>query len=239
MSEMCRTILFLFTMFVTNTIQVITGFAGAMMAMPPAIKLVGVESAKAVVSIVSGISSLYVTVRYFKNIDWRELLKIVSLMGIGLLLGTWLFRQLAFDVLLKAYGVIVILTALKKLFVHKEFQLPLWMMYLCLLTAGLIHGMFISGGSFLVVYAVWALKDKEKFRATVSAVWVVLNTYLLYDHYQNDYFTAKTLGLLPLSMIPFLCAAWLGSRLAKRISAEKFLLLTYCLLLLSGFIILI
>ncbi len=237
MSDVCRTALFLLTILVTNTIQVITGFAGAMMAMPPAMKLIGVEPAKAVVSIVSGISSLYVAVRYWRSIDWHELLKIVALMGVGLVLGTWLFDVLALDILLKCYGVLIILIALKKLFVRTEIQLPQVMLYLCLLIAGLIHGMFISGGSFLVVYAVWALKDKEQFRATVSAVWVILNTYLFYDHFQNGYFTAKTLQLLPLSMIPFVFAVILENKLVHRISKEKFLLLTYLLLLISGMII--
>ena len=69
--------------------------------------------------------------------------------------------------------------ALKKLFVRREFELPKALLYLCLPAAGLVHGMFLSGGSFLIVYAVWALPDKERFRSTLSAVWVVLNSLLL------------------------------------------------------------
>ncbi len=152
-----------------------------MLAMPLSIRLIGVEPAKAIVSIVSGTSCVYVAVRYWRNINKKELLKILGLMGIGI-----------------------------------------------------IHGMFISGGSFLVVYAVWVLHEKQEFRATVSAVWVVLNSFLLYDHYQAGYFTAQTGRILVISVLPFLMAVWLGNQLVQKISAEKFLLLTYILLLASG-----
>lgn len=239
MVEYLRYILFFITIFISNIIQVITGFAGAMLAMPPSINLIGVGPAKAIVSIVSGASCLYVTIRYWRDIDRKELLKILALMGTGLFAGIRLFYVCKLDILLRIYGAIIILIAIKKLFVKREIQLPSWILYLCLLLAGMIHGMFISGGSFLVVYAVWALKGKEKFRATVSAVWVVLNSFLLYDHYQAGYFTAETGKILLIAMIPFFMAVWLGSHLAKKISAEKFLLLTYILLLISGFIALL
>ncbi len=236
MTEYVHYILFFITIFVSNIIQVITGFAGAMLAMPPSIHLIGVGPAKAIVSIVSGASCVYVTIRDWKDIDRKELLKILALMGTGMFVGIRLFYLCRLNILLKIYGAIIILIAIKKLFVKREMQLPSWILYLCLLLAGMIHGMFISGGSFLVVYAVWALKGKEKFRATVSAVWVVLNSFLLYDHYQAGYFTAETGKILLIAIIPFFMAVWLGSRLAKKISAEKFLLLTYILLLISGLI---
>lgn len=234
MAEYFRYILFFITIFISNTIQVITGFAGAMLAMPPSIRLIGVGPAKAIVSIVSGASCVYVAVRYWRNINKKELLKILALMGIGMYTGIRLFYVLKLDILLKIYGVIIILIALKKLFVKKEIQMPPAVLYLCLVMAGMIHGMFISGGSFLVVYAVWALHEKQEFRATVSAIWVVLNSFLLYDHYQAGYFTAQTGRILVISVLPFLMAVWLGNQLVQKISAEKFLLLTYILLLASG-----
>lgn len=41
----------------------------------------------------------------------------------------------------------------------------------------IIHGMFVSGGALLVIYATQVLKEKEEFRATVAPVWVVLNFF--------------------------------------------------------------
>ena len=53
MGELWRSVLFLLTVFLSNTIQVITGFAGAMLAMPVSIRLIGLEPAKAILNIVT------------------------------------------------------------------------------------------------------------------------------------------------------------------------------------------
>lgn len=234
MNEILRCALFLLTVFVSNTIQVITGFAGAMLAMPPSILLLGLEPAKAILNIITMLSCVYVVIRHYRDIDRRELAKILLFMGIGMYAGIRLLDVLALEFLLKCYGALIILIALKKLFVRREIKLPRALLSLCLLAAGLIHGLFLSGGSFLVVYAVWALPDKEKFRSTMSAVWVVLNTYLLFSHWRAGYFTPRVLRLLLLSLIPFTLAVFAGNRLVSRMSEERFLLLTYVLLLAAG-----
>ena len=48
-----------------------------------------------------------------------------------------------------------------------------------LLGAGVVHGMFVSGGALLVVYAAATFRDKEVFRSTLAAVWVILNGLLM------------------------------------------------------------
>lgn len=239
MSEACRYFLFLITVFCTNTIQVITGFAGAMLAMPPSIRLIGFEPAKAILNVITMASCVCVVAKHWKSINFRELLKILLLMGIGLIAGIKLLDYFTSELLLKFYGVLIIAIAIKKLFIKKEIHMPYFCLCGCLLAAGLIHGMFLSGGSFLVVYAVAALPDKEEFRSTVSAVWVVLNTYLLTEHYRAGYFEPYVWKLLIVALIPFGLAVWAGNKLASRISTEKFLLITYLLLLVSGLSVLL
>ncbi len=239
MGELWCSVLFLLTVLLSNTIQVITGFAGAMLAMPVSIRLIGLEPAKAILNIVTMASCVCVVFRQWKSIDFPELLKILLLMGVGLATGIWLLDILAPDILLRGYGALIVLIALKKLFIRREFPLPGFVPYLCLPAAGLIHGMFLSGGSFLIVYEVSALPDKERFRSTVSAVWVVLNTYLLFSHYRAGYFVPYVRNLLLVSCIPFLLAVWMGNRLVSKMSSERFLLLTYVLLLASGLLVLL
>ena len=53
MGELWCSVLFLLTVLLSNTIQVITGFAGAMLAMPVSIRLIGLEPAKAILNIVT------------------------------------------------------------------------------------------------------------------------------------------------------------------------------------------
>ena len=124
--------------------------------------------------------------------------------------------------------------ALKNLLVKKETDLPQAALYLVLLAAGVIHGMFVSGGALLVIYAVQVLKDKNEFRATVAPVWVVLNTFMMITQYRSGLFTTENVQLIAVSILPLFLATWLGGKLAQRLNQNVFLNLTYILLIISG-----
>lgn len=71
MGELWCSVLFLLTVLMSNTIQVITGFAGAMLAMPMSIRLIGLEPAKAILNIVtmaSGVCGVGGQQTCFKNV---------------------------------------------------------------------------------------------------------------------------------------------------------------------------
>ncbi len=71
MGELWCSVLFLLTVLLSNTIQVITGFAGAMLAMPMSIRLIDMEPAKAILNIVtmaSGVCGVGGQQTCFKNV---------------------------------------------------------------------------------------------------------------------------------------------------------------------------
>ena len=63
--------------------------------------------------------------------------------------------------------------------------------------AGIIHGMFVSGGALLVVYASGALPRKEEFRATMAAVWFFLGFFFTAAQVQSLLHGAWHPGRLP------------------------------------------
>ena len=117
---------------------------------------------------------------------------------------------------------------------HREHTLPKGVLLVVLLLAGVIHGMFVSGGALLVVYATQVLKDKEEFRATIAPVWVVLNSVLLASQVRQRAFDNYNIRLILISVIPLFIATWVGKKLVKKVSQKVFLNLTYVLLLVSG-----
>ena len=100
--------------------------------------------------------------------------------------------------------------------------------------AGIIHGMFVSGGALLVIYATQVLKEKEEFRATVAPVWVVLNFFLMVTQFRSGLVGTADIRLICISILPLLIATWLGKKLVCKVSQRVFLNLTYVLLLISG-----
>ena len=83
--------------------------------------------------------------------------------------GVWLFDLIELDLLLNLYGAMILVIAnYESGRANRSSISPLWAGLIVLLVSGIIHGMFLSGGGLLVVYATIVLQDKNEFRATIS-----------------------------------------------------------------------
>ena len=112
-------------------------------------------------------------------------------------------------------------------------------LYLLLGLAGIVHGIFVSGGPLLIGYLTKRIQDKVSFRATISTVWVVLNTIILLDDIRSGLWN-PALVKIQVASIPFLLAGMaVGSRLYAKMSQRLFMLITYVLLFVSGISLLI
>lgn len=228
-----KDIIFLIVLFIANVIQAITGFAGTVLAMPASMFLLGVDNAKVVLNVIALLSGLLIAISSYKRIN-KKLLKICVFMLIGMAVRILLCKVISSNSLLIIYGIIIVVIAGKNLLFHKEHKLPQAFLIAILIIAGIIHGMFVSSGALLVVYATQVLKDKEEFRATVAPVWIVLNSILLVSQIQAHAFNYDNIKLILLSIIPLIVATWIGKKLLKRVSQKVFLNLTYILLIISG-----
>lgn len=231
--------LFVLIVFLANVVEGITGFAGTMLAMPAAMLLVGVDEAKIILNIVAIFVSSNIAVRNYRDMDKKQAVKISLLMFLGMAVGLYLYRILPARILMSAYGGLLILAALCGLFRKKERSLPAGALICVVLLAGIIHGMFLSGGSLLVIYAVAVLKEKSVIRATLAPVWVVLNGSMLIQNIAEGAVNAEILRLTGWCVIPVIIALYLGQLLHKRMKQEFFVKLTYVLLIISGFTLLV
>ena len=112
-------------------------------------------------------------------------------------------------------------------------------LYLLLGLAGIVHGIFVSGSPLLIGYLTKRIQDKVSFRATISTVWVVLNTIILLDDIRSGLWNPE-LVKIQVASIPFLLAGMaVGSRLYAKMSQRLFMLITYVLLFVSGISLLI
>lgn len=216
-------------------IQAITGFAGTVLAMPPSVYLLGLDHAKVVLNVMAWLSGLMIAVTGYRHINWKELLKMSAVMLVGMFAGIQICRIVKSEnILLTIYGIIIVVVALKNLCIHTEKKLPDLILWIVLILAGIIHGMFVSGGALLVIYATQVLKEKEEFRATVAPVWVVLNFFLMVTQFRSGLVGTADIRLICISILPLLIATWLGKKLVCKVSQKVFLNLTYILLLISG-----
>lgn len=225
----------------TNIIQGITGFAGTMLAMPPSVMLVGFDTAKPILNALGLLSGIYIVAANRKSVNKKEFLKIVAVMSLGMLAGFALRSVLAGRerVMYIMLGAVVILTAvsgiyktfLKKGGGHSHGKA---VSAVLLIAAGVTHGLFVCGGPLLVSYMTGKVGDKQEFRTTLSACWIVLNGIILTDDIRAGLWNKNMLLLFCISAVMLFAAMFIGSLLCKKMSRRLFMKITYILLIVSG-----
>lgn len=250
--------LFYLVIFLANIIQGITGFAGTILAMPFSIHLVGYPVAKPVLNFLGIVAGVYVVVGGYRNINLKELKRVSLYMALGIIGGIILKHFLTgYDhILYMILGLFVIfiggrgLISMIKYAVESRGRIGTKGRreehdeYLekgmtkgdrtLLMTAGIVHGMFVSGGPLIITYLSQHTRSKEEFRRTVSAVWIILNTIIFVSDLMAGYYTMDTIRIQLISL-PFLFGGMLlGGVLYKHMSQLLFTVLTYILLCLAG-----
>ena len=251
---MTNYIVFFLVILLANIIQGITGFAGTILAMPPSLMLVGYSVAKPVLNVLGLLSGIYVFVGHREHVSWKEVKKIVAVMAVSILLGILikgLFEGKE-QLLYKLLGIFVILLSIQgglslrrkgadenaeSRSAAQAADSPF--SYVILVLAGIVQGIFVSGGPLLISYLTKKIKDKVSFRATISTVWIFLNTLIMLDDIRAGFWTGGLL-ITQLISLPFLFAGmYIGSRLYVRMSQRFFMILTYILLFISGISLLV
>ncbi|MCC8189887.1 MAG: sulfite exporter TauE/SafE family protein [Planctomycetes bacterium] len=232
---------FLVTVFLTNIVQGITGFAGAVLAMPFCARLVGLPAAKTVLCLLGATAGLQVCLVAWRSVR-RDVLRTVCFamipaMLVGFVVGDLLRpyeagQKLLLGAVITGIGVAGLVR--RRLYPGGPASSRGVVHLAMLLLAGLVHGMFACGGPFLVAFLADRLPEKTEFRATASTVWVVVNSLVLLDQYRNGALGVELAALAGASIPVAFCSVYLGGLLLTRVSQEAFMTLTYLLLAVSG-----
>ena len=230
--------------FITHTLEAITGFGCTVLAFPFVIAIMGdIEQAKIILSILAWMLAIYFVITKFKSILWKQFGIIVLLAGLGMPIGMVLFKTLDPIILKKVLGVFIIISAtiqLIKIFVpnNKIKVLPAFFNYNFLFLGGIVHGAFAVGGPFVVLYATKKLPTKGQFRATLCLLWATLNSILMVQYLFENKLNAKV-GYELLILTPFLIAGIVfGEIIHKKVDEELFRKIVFSLLLIVGIVML-
>lgn len=242
---MMNYVLFFAVILISNIIHGITGFAGTLLAMPFGLMLVGYPVAKPILNVLAILSGFYVLLGKGNKVDWKELKKVILIMAPGML-GGILIRDLfagSDKILYTLLGIFVIFMAVQGVYKltigekkakKEESDEVSPFVYAILVVAGIVHGLFVSGGPLLVGYMTKKIKDKMTFRATIATVWIFLNSINLIDDIRSGLWTMDLIKTQIIS-VPFLFAGmYIGGVLYKRMSQRLFMMITYVLLFISG-----
>ncbi len=219
-------------------LQASVGF-GTVVTMPLGILLMGLGVTKPVVNFVALLTGATILVTEYKHINWRELVKMSGVMILGILAAQWVSGRVQMNYLLILYGAVVVGIGVKKLFFPAKRRTSKAIQNAALVIAGVMQGLFVSGGSFLAVYAMDRMPEKREFRATTNALWAVLNTIMLILYFAGSQMEKKVLVMGAVAIIPMILGTWLGGVFASRIKQQTFLKMVYIILIASGIVLLI
>ena len=181
--------------------------------------------------------SIYLLVGGRKHLDWKFLLSaVVPLMTAGLLVGMVLARATPnTDWMKPVFAGVVIAVALQQLMRSTALQpLSRPVASVALFAGGVIHGVFATGGPLAVFVASRTLPDKSAFRATLAAVWVVLNVLLLPRLWLDGSLALATLPLSAMMLVPLGLGIVAGEWVHHRLDEARFRRVVAVLLLVAG-----
>lgn len=227
--------------FLAYTLEAITGFGSIVIALSLSAQLVSIDTVLPVLVALSVCMSSYMVWQHRRNIDRPLLIRtILPGMVLGTLLG-YAIKPYLDEVLLKRiFGVLILWFASRELWKMRHVGAPRvrshWLTNLLTAAAGICHGLFASGGPLLVYSLAGTPLNKARFRATLMSVWLILNGLLSLAFLLDGRLLAalpKVAAYVPLLVL----GVWVGEQLHHKVSERHFRIAIYCLLLLTGFLL--
>lgn len=217
-------------------IQTVSGFGAMIVALALGSHLVDIQVLIAWVIPLSMISCGYIAIRYRGHIEWRLLgLWIAPWMGLGLAGGIAAKHALASEALQLGFAIFVLVLAVWELYLrfrsgHIDRRLHVAVRVLFLIGAGVMHGIYATGGPMLVYVLGRMNLEKSAFRTTLMVVWIAFNVVLI-----ADYARVGMLGFESAYLLPAVVAGVVvGEVLHARVDHRRFELIVFGLLAVSG-----
>lgn len=255
------TVVFVGVVFLAFVTEAALGFGATVVTVTLAAFVLPIEVILPAFVPVNVLLSAWLAGRYSRHVDRRLLLRrVLPLMALGLPFGMWLFHGGGSGLLHTLFGVfVVVLSALELLALRvprgersyrarsrgrsrspvlraARWRRPLApvLQVVLLVLAGVTHGAWATGGPLAVYVAGREVEDKRVFRATLSALWLLLNIALLAGYLVAGDLDGASLERSALLLVPLLLGLVVGQHIHDRVDGASFRRLVFGMLLVAG-----
>lgn len=215
-------------------IQTLIGFAGALIALPILLLVLGLQDAIAYISIFYFFSSVYLIAQEWKYINRKIILKlaIATILGVGL--GIWVLAHGKPLFLKKALGVFILLYVSYTIYAKdKVFKQPK-LTFLFGLAGGFFSGLFSTGGPLYVIIVKDSSITMQSFRATMFGILGLITAVRIPTLYSAGILNVEQLGYSLYIMPFFILAIYLGKKAYTKLNEVILKQGVLVLLFLSG-----
>ncbi len=222
------------------TVQTASGFGAGLIILTLGAHLLPMPVLLALMLPLSVLQSGFVVARHPGDVDVQLVLRrVVPLMALGAAIGFGI-NHVAGEapLLVTTLGVLIVLLALRELVLlitrRPSPVASLWSSRLAIFGAGVLQGLSGTGGPPLVYALGREGLDKARFRATILAVFVVMNLALITAFALDGRYDAERLGQLARLVIALPVGIVLGERLYGLFDERTFRIGVFTLLLAGG-----
>jgi len=228
-------------------LEAIVGFGGTVVVVTLGVHFLPLDALLPRYVPVSLVLSLWLMVRGLSGVEWGLLLRrILPFMGLGMAVGLAMQGTVDRRLLLGAFGVLVTVISVPEIraFARRSpptdpapggtVPLSRPVSAVVLAGAGVVHGLFGSGGPLVVYFLGREMLDKSVFRATLSTLWVVLSVVLCISFVQRGVLDTEVLGRAAPLLLGVVVGGAIGERLHARVNIRVFRVVVFVVLALAG-----
>jgi len=215
-------------------IQTLIGFAGALIALPILLLVLGLQDAIAYISIFYFFSSVYLIAQEWKLIDKKIILKLAFATILGVGLGIWVLAHGKPLFLKKALGVFILLYVSYTIYAKDKVFKQSKLTFLFGLAGGFFSGLFSTGGPLYVIIVKDSSVTMQSFRATMFGILGLITAVRIPTLYSAGILNVEQLGYSLYIMPFFILAIYLGKKAYAKLNEVVLKQGVLALLFLSG-----
>lgn len=233
------TILSILILFVSTLTRSTLGFGDALVAMPLLTMAIGVREATPLVGIVAPTIAITVVWRNWRSVDLHTTWRLVLASLVGIPFGLFILKLAPEALISGLLGLFLLAYGVYSLAKPELVALERrgWV-YLFGFVAGVLGSAYNANGPPVVVYGALRRWPPERFRATLQGYFLPTGLLIMLGHAASGLWSARVLQLYGLALPAVFVAIFVGERLSRRISVERFKRIVFVVLIVLGTVML-
>ena len=226
--------------FLAALTQSITGFGFAIVSMSFLPKIIGLQTAVPLVTLVSVIGNITIWFSYRRDYSFQAVKQLIIASLIATPVGVYLLDYIPEAIALKGLGIIILGYILYDWLNLNlpNFKSSIWA-YLFGTLSGILNGAYTVGGPPVIIYANCRRWHPQEFKANLTAVFFFSSLLAVLAHGWQGNITISVRQLAIYSFPGFAIGLWLGIILSHQINPLIFRRITLALLFVAGLRLLI
>ena len=226
--------------FLAALTQSITGFGFAIVSMSFLPKIIGLQTAVPLVTLVSVIANIVIWFSYRRDYNFKAVKQLIIASLIGTPVGVLLLDYIPEVIALKGLGIIILGYIIYDWLnlTLPSFKSAIWA-YLFGAMSGILNGAYTVGGPPVIIYANCRRWHLLEFKGNLTAVFFFSSLLAALTHGWQGNITISVAQFAVYSFPGFAIGLWLGIILSSKINPFIFRRITLALLIVAGLRLLI